>query len=87
MYSVNLNKTEQSESTLQNLSAGGFDSAESFDPGFFNQELTTEGLATGCGLLVLKSKKRSVINIQCSMLDVLCSAFNLFNVPLRRNFI
>ncbi len=52
-----------------------FDSAESFDPESFNPELTTEGLTTeglvaGCGLLVLKSIKRSVINIQRSMFDV-----------------
>jgi hypothetical protein len=33
-----------------------------------------------CGLLVLKSIKRSVINIQRSMLDVRCSTFNLFTV-------
>jgi len=31
-------------------------------------------------LLVLKSTKRSVINIQPSMLDVRCSTFNLFTV-------
>jgi hypothetical protein len=50
-----------------------FDSAESFDPG-----LTTEGLVAVCGLLVLKSIKRSVINIGRSMFDVRCSTFNLF---------
>ncbi len=33
-----------------------------------------------CGSLVLKSIKRSVINIRCSMLDVRCSTFNLFTV-------
>ena len=31
-----------------------------------------------CGWFVLKSIKRSVINIQRSMLDVRCSTFNLF---------
>jgi hypothetical protein len=40
-----------------------------------------------CGSLVLKSIKRSVINIRCSMLDVRCSTFNLFTVPVRRSFI
>ena len=33
-------------------------------------ELTTEGLVAGCGPLVLKSIKRSVINIRRSMLGV-----------------
>jgi len=33
-------------------------------------------------LLVLKSIKRSVINIQRSMLDVRCSTFNLFTVSV-----
>ena len=37
--------------------------------------------------LVLKSIKRSVIQIRCSMLDVQCSMFNLFTVPTRRSFI
>ena len=56
MSSVNLKKTEQSKSTLWNLSAlGGF-----------------------CGSLVLRSIKRSVINIGCSMFDVRCSIFSLF---------
>ena len=39
------------------------DSAESFDPEFYNLLLTTEGLVAGCDSLVLKSIKRSVINI------------------------
>jgi hypothetical protein len=34
-----------------------------------------------CDSLVLKSMKRSVINIGRSMLDVRCSMFNLFTVP------
>ena len=59
----------------------GFDSAESFNP-----ELTTEGLAAGCSSLVLKSIKRSVINIQSSMLDVRCSILNLITVPAMRGF-
>jgi hypothetical protein len=33
-------------------------------------ELTTEGLVAGCGSLVLKSIKRSAINIGRSMFDV-----------------
>jgi hypothetical protein len=37
--------------------------------------------------LVLKSIKRSVIDIGRSMLDVRCSTFNLFTVPARRSFI
>jgi hypothetical protein len=40
-----------------------------------------------CGSLVLKSIKRSVINIGRSMFDVRRSMFNLFTVPVRRNFI
>jgi len=36
---------------------------ESFDPESFSSKLTTEGLVAGCGSLVLKSIKRSVINI------------------------
>jgi hypothetical protein len=40
-----------------------------------------------CGSLVLKSIKRSVINIERSILDVRCSTFNLFAVPARRNLI
>jgi len=58
-----------------------FDSAESFDPEFFNQELTTEGLVAGCRSLVVKSIKRSVINIQRSMLGVRCSTFKSFSPP------
>ena len=40
-----------------------------------------------CASLVLKSIKRSAINIRRSMLDVRCSTFNLFAVPARRSFI
>jgi hypothetical protein len=29
-----------------------FDSVESFDPEYFNKELTTEGLVAGCGSLI-----------------------------------
>ena len=36
---------------------------ESFDPESFSSKLTTEELIAGCGSLVLKSIKRSVINI------------------------
>jgi hypothetical protein len=65
---------------------GGFDSAESFD-----SKLTTEGLVAGCGSVfdtaelvagcgsfVLKSIKRSVINIGRSTLDVRRSILLLF---------
>jgi hypothetical protein len=41
-----MKKNEQSE-THPSI----FDSAESFDPEFFNPELTTEGLVAGCGSL------------------------------------
>ena len=49
-------------------------------------------LVAGCcsvfyGSFVLKSIKRSVINIQCSMLGVRCSTFNPFAVPVKRNLI
>jgi hypothetical protein len=69
-----------------------FDSAELLDPEPFNPGLTTKGLVADCGLvlcgwLVLKSTKRSVINIQRSMLDVRCSTFNLFTIPARRSLI
>jgi hypothetical protein len=57
-----------------------FDSAQPFDPESFGPEITAEGLVAGCGSLVLKSIKRSVINIQHSMLDVRCSMF-IFLVP------
>ena len=85
MYSVNFKKkTEQHAAQApalhERIYPSKFDSVESFDPEFINQELTTEGLVTGCGSLVLKSIKRSVINIQRSMLDVRCSTFNLFTV-------
>ena len=53
-----------------------FDSAEWFDPEFMTEGLTTEGLVAGCGLPVLKSIKRSVINTRRSMLGVRCSTFN-----------
>jgi hypothetical protein len=53
-----LKKTEQSDSTLRHSAVrySIFDTAE---------------LVAGCGLLVLKSIKRSVINIRRSMFDVL----------------
>jgi len=35
-----------------------------------------------CGSLVIKSIKRSVINIGCSMLDVRCSTFNAYSPPV-----
>ena len=70
MYSVNFKKnTEQHAAQApalhERIYSWKFDSAE---------------LVAGCGLLVLKSIKRSVINIQRSMLDVRCSTFNLFTV-------
>jgi hypothetical protein len=40
-----------------------------------------------CGSLIIKSIKRSVINIRPSMLDVRCSTFNLLTVPARQYFI
>ncbi len=40
-----------------------------------------------CGSLVLKSIKRSVINIRRSMLGVRCSTFNLIFVPTMCSFI
>ena len=75
MYSVNFKKkTEQHAAQApalhERIYSWKFDSAESFDPESFksesfNPELTTEGLTTewlvaGCGLLVLKSIKRSL---------------------------
>jgi len=75
MYAVNLKKD-----LAKRKQPSEFDSTESFDPEFFNQELTTEGLAAGCGSLVSKSIMRSVINIRRSMLDVRCSTLNSFTV-------
>jgi NAD-dependent SIR2 family protein deacetylase len=40
-------------------------------------------LVAGCGSLVIKSIKRSVINIQHSMLDVRCSTFKLCTASAR----
>ena len=40
-----------------------------------------------CGSLVLRSIKRSVVNIQRSMFDVRCSTFSQLAVPTRRNLI
>jgi len=40
-----------------------------------------------CGSLVLNSIKRSVINIQSSMLGVRCLTFNLITVPGSGSFI
>ena len=47
----------------------------------FDLEFVSEGLVTGCGSLVLKSTKRSVINIRRSMLDVRCSTFKALSPP------
>jgi len=62
MNSVNLKKTEQHAAQApalhERIFPSKFDSAESFAP-----KGTTEGLVAGCGSLVLKSIKRSVINI------------------------
>jgi hypothetical protein len=95
MYSVNFKKkTEQhaaqAPALRERIYPSKFDSAESFD-----SKLTTEGLVAGCGSVfdtaelvagcgsfVLKSIKRSVINIQRSMLDVRCSTFKAFSPPL-----
>ena len=76
MYSVNLKKDSvsllrrSSYEGRQRIYTSNFDSAESFDPEFFNYEsfdleltterLTTEGLVAGCGSLVIKSIKRSL---------------------------
>jgi len=46
----------------------------------FGPEFAIEGLVIGCGALILKSIKRRVINIRCSILDVRCLTFNLFAV-------
>ena len=82
MYSVNLKKAEQSKLPVEiRFACLGQAQAprlparrgESFDP-----ELTTDRLVTGCCALVLKSIKRSIINIRHSTLDVRCSTFNLF---------
>ena len=54
MYSVNLTKTEQG-----GIDPLRFDTAESFD-----LEFTIEGLFAGCGSLVFKSIKRSVLNLK-----------------------
>ena len=84
MNSISLKKTEQSNSSK-------FDSAESFDPEFFNSELTTEGLIAGCGsvfysLFVLKSLKRSLRLVgvvaptprrASSIFDVQCWTFDV----------
>jgi hypothetical protein len=79
MYSVNLIKTEQHAAQAPALHERFYpsksDSSELFGP-----EFMAKGLVTGCGSLVLKSIKRSVINIRRSMLDVRCSTFNLFAV-------
>jgi hypothetical protein len=77
MYSVNLKK-----GCAKQNHPSRFDSAESFDPEFFNPELTTEGLVAGWVSLVLDSIKRSAINIRRSMLDVRCSMFKAYSPPL-----
>jgi hypothetical protein len=79
-----LKKDVQSKTILRDLSAfGRFNSAESFDPEFFNPGLTTEGLVSGCDSLVLDSIKRSAINIRRSMLEVRCSTFKAYRPPLK----
>jgi hypothetical protein len=50
---------------------------ESFDP-----ELTTDRLVTGCCAAVLKSIKRSIINIRHSTLDVGRSMFDFQSNPI-----
>ncbi len=86
-YSVNLIKDSVSllqrngYEGRQRIYTSNLDSAMSFDPEFFNYELTTEGLDKGCGSLVIKSIKRSVINIRRSMLGVRCSTFKAFRQP------
>ena len=62
MNSVNLEKTEQSESTLRNSTVQY--------SAVFRSLLQRDSL-------VLKSIKRSVINIRRSMLDVRCSMFDV----------
>ena len=71
MYSVNFKKTEQAYSAKEAMKA--------------KSESTFRNLSAFggfCGSLVLKSIKRSVINIQCSMLDVRCSTFNAYSPPV-----
>jgi hypothetical protein len=73
MNSVHYKITECINFTLRNLSALQ-------DSVVFKSSLQRDSL-------VLKTIKRSVINIRRSMLDVQCSTFNLFIVSARRNFI
>ena len=54
------------------------DRAQRFHPSIFD----SAELVAGCGSFVLKSIKRSVINIGRSMLDVRCSTFKAFSPPL-----
>ena len=86
---INLIKTGQSKSILRNSISLPFDRLRhrARRGELFGPEVITEGLVAGCSSLILKSIKRSVINIQRSMLDVRCSTFNLFTVPARRNLI
>ena len=60
----------------------------------YSSKLDSAELVAGCGSFVIKSIKRSVINIQRSMLGVRCSTFAClqsvwggFTVPARRNLI
>ena len=48
----------------------------------FDLKFVTNGFVAGVVLLVLKSLKRSAINIRRSMLNVRCSTFNLLMVTL-----
>ena len=83
MYSVYfIKKTERSDSTLRHSTFDILRFCGSLFSGsaVFRSRLQRDSL-------VLKSIKRSVINIRCSMLDVRCSTFNLFTVSDRRSFI
>ena len=76
LYSVNL-KIKRLNNPRRTLRAG-----DSGAPGLHGRIFPSKF----CGSLVLKSIKRSVINIQRSMLNVRCSTFNLFTVPATWSF-
>jgi hypothetical protein len=87
MYSVDLKKdraTCGASACASGLEAYGL---EALHERSYPSKFDSTELVAGCGSLVLKSIKRSVINIGRWMLDVQCSTFNLFTVPARRSFI
>ena len=66
MYSINL-----IEDSVGLLRRSGYEGRELI----YTSNFDSAELVAGCGSLVIKSTKRSVINIQRSMLDVRCSTF------------